>query len=127
MGSPLGDVSVRVFVSSLEEAQRFYEQQLELKPKFKQPGTSVTTYDAGNAIVVVEQVDGDDEEGLEYVGRFTGITFKTASCRTAYNELASRGVEFVEEPEEQFWGGIMAHFRDPSGNVFTILEDPNEV
>ena len=120
----LGDISVRVFVRDLEQAQRFYEERLGMTVKFKQPGASVTTYDAGSAVLVVEEVEETDEEGLSYVGRFTGITFGTGSCQGAYAELAARGVEFVEAPEKQYWGGVMAHFCDPSGNVFTILESP---
>jgi predicted enzyme related to lactoylglutathione lyase len=120
----LGDLSVRVFVRDLEHAQRFYEERLGLTVKFKQSGASVTTYAAGNAVLVVEEVDEADKEGLSYVGRFTGITFGTGSCQGTYVELAARGVEFIEAPEEQYWGGIMAHFCDPSRNVFTILESP---
>ena len=120
----LGDISVRVFVRDLEQAQHFYEQRLGLTAKFKQPGASVTTYEAGNAVLVVEKVEESDEEGSSYVGRFTGITFSTTSCQGSYAELASRGVEFIGAPEKQDWGGIMAHFCDPSRNVFTILESP---
>jgi predicted enzyme related to lactoylglutathione lyase len=124
MDHVLGDISVRVFVRDLEEAQQFYEERLGLIVKFKQPGVPVTTYEAGNAVLVVEAVDETDEEGVSYVGRFTGVTFATKSCQDAYAELTACGIEFLGSPEKQYWGGIMAHFYDSSRNVFTILESP---
>jgi len=39
----------------------------------------------------------------------------------AYKTLKEKGVNFVSEPKDQFWGGRTAEFTDPSGNKF-ILE-----
>jgi uncharacterized glyoxalase superfamily protein PhnB len=39
----------------------------------------------------------------------------------AYKTLKEKGVNFVSEPEDQFWGGRTAEFTDPNGNKF-ILE-----
>ena len=44
-----------------------------------------------------------------------GVIFEVEDCRATYEELKGRGVEFVQEPTEQFYG-IDAAFRDPSGN-----------
>ena len=41
-----------------------------------------------------------------------------------YKELAKRGVEFDSPPTKQPWGGVLAHFRDPDGNVITLLGKP---
>ena len=42
-------------------------------------------------------------------------------CQKAYEELAGRGVEFQEPPEQRPYG-IDAGFRDPSGNNFRLTE-----
>jgi len=42
-----------------------------------------------------------------------------------YEELAKRGVDFVSPPAKQPWGGVIAHFRDPDGNVLTLLGAPS--
>ena len=42
-------------------------------------------------------------------------------CVKAYEDLASRGVEFQETPEERPYG-IDAGFRDPSGNNFRLTQ-----
>jgi hypothetical protein len=31
-----------------------------------------------------------------------------------------RGVDFVGPPEKQPWGGVLAHLRDPDGDILTL-------
>ncbi len=38
--------------------------------------------------------------------------------------LAARGVAFVRPPEQEHWGGWVASFRDPDGNLLQLLEQP---
>ncbi len=53
---------------------------------------------------------------------FAGTLFLTTDdCRASYEELRSRGVEFVEEPEDRPYG-IDAGFRDPSGNHLRLTQ-----
>jgi predicted enzyme related to lactoylglutathione lyase len=53
---------------------------------------------------------------------FAGTIFlATEDCQASYEELKSRGVEFVEEPEERPYG-IDSAFRDPSGNHFRLTQ-----
>jgi catechol 2,3-dioxygenase-like lactoylglutathione lyase family enzyme len=53
---------------------------------------------------------------------FAGTLFLTTDdVHAAYNELKSRGVEFLEEPEERPYG-IDSAFRDPSGNSFRLTQ-----
>jgi predicted enzyme related to lactoylglutathione lyase len=42
-------------------------------------------------------------------------------CRAVYQELSSRGVEFVEPPQERPYG-IDSGFRDPSGNSIRLTQ-----
>lgn len=56
---------------------------------------------------------------------FAGTIFLlTDDCRGTHRELADRGVEFVEEPEERPYG-IDAGFRDPSGNHLRLTQLPD--
>jgi uncharacterized glyoxalase superfamily protein PhnB len=53
---------------------------------------------------------------------FAGTVFLTTEdCQKSYEELAARGVEFTEKPEERPYG-IDAGFRDPSGNAFRLTQ-----
>ena len=54
-----------------------------------------------------------------------GVIFEVEDCRATYEELKAKGVEFVQEPIEQFYG-IDAAFRDPSGNQHRFTQ-PAEV
>ena len=51
--------------------------------------------------------------------------FETDDCRATYAELTARGVSFLSEPTERFYG-IEATFRDESGNWFSMTERVEE-
>jgi predicted enzyme related to lactoylglutathione lyase len=36
--------------------------------------------------------------------------------------LADAGVEFIREPEQESWGGWVATFKDPDGNLLQLLQ-----
>ena len=53
---------------------------------------------------------------------FAGTIFLTTDdCRSSYEELRTRGVQFVEPPEERPYG-IDSGFRDPSGNHIRLTQ-----
>jgi predicted enzyme related to lactoylglutathione lyase len=68
-----------------------------------------------------------DEETAEQVRTLTGkgfagtIFLTTDDVRADYEELKGRGVEFVDEPQEQPYG-IDSSFRDPSGNHIRLTQ-----
>jgi catechol 2,3-dioxygenase-like lactoylglutathione lyase family enzyme len=47
--------------------------------------------------------------------------FESDDCRGTYAELSARGVNFLSEPTERFYG-IEATLRDNSGNWFSMVE-----
>ena len=69
----------------------------------------------------LERVDPCDDEARGLVGRFVGVSLPVPDIFTTYQELVARGVEFIAPPEKQPWGGILAHLRDPDGNIVTLL------
>ena len=55
--------------------------------------------------------------------------FRTDDCRATYAELKSKGVDFLQEPQERPYG-VEAIFRDPSGNWYSLTqqrENPDEL
>jgi catechol 2,3-dioxygenase-like lactoylglutathione lyase family enzyme len=68
-----------------------------------------------------------DEEAAEQVKALVakGVlgpgAFGTDDCRTTFAELSQRGVNFLSEPTERFYG-IEATLRDNSGNWFSMTE-----
>jgi len=49
------------------------------------------------------------------------LGFTTDDCRKLYEELLAKGVEFTQEPVEQFYGIDMG-IRDPFGNHIRIAQ-----
>jgi predicted enzyme related to lactoylglutathione lyase len=41
-----------------------------------------------------------------------------------YRRLSEAGVEFIRPPEQEHWGGWIATFKDPDGNILQMLQLP---
>ena len=117
--------TVRVFVRDVVEAKAFYEVRLGLEYKAGSIEHGYCVFNAGNTELVVESVARDaPPEDQALVGRFTGLSFNVANVQGEYAELLSAGVEFSGPPEKQFWGGVLATFKDPAGNELQIVQRP---
>ena len=42
--------------------------------------------------------------------------------QTEAKRLADAGVEFIRQPEQETWGGWVATFKDPDGNVLQMMQ-----
>ena len=111
---------VRVFVRDLDQARRFYRDTLGLKVRWELNPAAIG-FDLG-ADLIVEAVPGDaPADDLALVGRFVGCSIAVDDIDATFADLSAKGVEFTHQPERQPWGGVLAHFKDPSGNVLTLL------
>ena len=59
--------------------------------------------------------------GLVAKGAMPPLVLEVENCRTAYDKMRGRGVEFTQEPVERY-GSVDAGFRDPSGNGWKMIE-----
>jgi catechol 2,3-dioxygenase-like lactoylglutathione lyase family enzyme len=112
--------AVRVFTTKLDVARKFYEHKLGLGQLADCEGVAI--FDTGQAKLILEHVDANDPEASELVGRFAGFSFTVTDMAAARGDL--RSVEWVAPPERQAWGGVLAHFKDPDGNVLTLVQYP---
>jgi catechol 2,3-dioxygenase-like lactoylglutathione lyase family enzyme len=74
-------------------------------------------------------VDGPIAEQIRSLiatGHLGPGAFATKDCRATYRELKAKGVEFIEEPEERFYGSDAA-FRDPFGNHWRLTQRKDAV
>ncbi len=69
--------------------------------------------------------DIDSMAALLKKGWFSAGAFHTADCRKTFEELKSKGVEFVSEPKDEFFG-VVAVFKDPFGNWFSMTQPKNQ-
>jgi catechol 2,3-dioxygenase-like lactoylglutathione lyase family enzyme len=129
---------VNVWVHDQDEALEFYTKKLgfELREDVTLPEMgnfrwlSVGVPGQPDVALVLMAVPGppvfdtetrDQIQSLMAKGAAGGLFFVTEDIRGTFEELKSRGVEFLQEPTEQPYG-VDAGFRDPSGNQFRMLQ-----
>jgi catechol 2,3-dioxygenase-like lactoylglutathione lyase family enzyme len=122
-------VVVRVFVRDWPRAIRFYTETLGIPLASRSDEFGWAQLDTGAAQLALERFrPGEEEEAPDsegdLVGRFLGVSLAVADIDATYRRLRSRGVEFLEPPAVMPWGGVLAHLRDPDGNVVTLVGTP---
>lgn len=115
---------VRVFVTDWDRALRFYTETLGIPTAYRSDEMGWAQLETGEAQLALERVAPDDAEGRSLVGRFLGVTLQVSDIEATHATLVERGVDFLEPPAKQPWGGTIAHLRDPDGNVLTLLGSP---
>ncbi len=117
--------AVRVFVTDWDRAIRFYSETLGMPVAFRSDEIGWAQMATGEGQLALERVDPSDQEGQALIGRFVGVSLQVSDILMTYQTLAERGVEFLAPPEKQPWGGMLAHLRDPDGNILTLLGGGN--
>jgi catechol 2,3-dioxygenase-like lactoylglutathione lyase family enzyme len=125
---------VCVFVLDMDEARDFYTDKLglEVGVDMVRDGVRWLTVHSPDQpevpIMLVDPappvVDGEAAEqirSLVATGYLGPGAFTTNDCWATFHELRAKGVEFIEEPEERFYG-IDAGFRDPFGNHWRLTQ-----
>jgi catechol 2,3-dioxygenase-like lactoylglutathione lyase family enzyme len=130
--------TVNVWVHDQEEALEFYTKKLgmELRDDITLPELGdfrwLTVGPVGqpDVALVLMAVPGPpvfDEETAKQLnalvakGAAGGLFFTTEDIQREYEDLKSRGVEFVQEPMDRPYG-IDAGFRDTSGNQIRMIQ-----
>ncbi len=101
----------------MKETIAFYEGVLGLK-KTAEWGNYVT-FDAGGLDLAFEP---GGKKGTK-VGHKEGMPdffMEVDDVDQAYGKLKDKGVKFVTEPGDQYWGGRTATFLDPDGYMFIL-------
>ena len=110
-----------IFVSDIEKAIAFYRDILGLEVNHADPQFGFASFRAGAINFNVAQTDD-----AKLVGRHTGLGFIDEDIDARYEELKSQGVHFEMVPTKQPWGGRLALFADPDGNIHYLdANDPH--
>lgn len=112
---------VRVFTSNFEESVTFYRDVVGLPLAFVDEEIGWAQFGLGSIDLGLERCDAAEPECAALVGRFVGLSIAVGDVYSVYEDLSRKGVQFVEPPEKQPWGGTLAHFKDPDNNVLTLL------
>jgi catechol 2,3-dioxygenase-like lactoylglutathione lyase family enzyme len=123
-----------VFVLDADEAREFYTVKLGLEVGMdmvrdgfrwltvhspRQPQLPIMLVDPSAAVMDTETAE--QIKSLVATGYLGPGALTTDDCVATFHELKARGVEFVEEPEERFYG-IDAGFRVPFGNHWRLTQ-----
>lgn len=54
----------------------------------------------------------------------TTISFRVENVDAEYDRLTRMGVAFMTRPHTYPWGARSVHFRDPDGNIVTLVTPP---
>lgn len=116
--------STSVWVDDGDKAYDFYVNKLGFKvlqdQKIGESGRFIRVLapGGGTALMAVTPMPGIDAQ----VGVQTPIVWETDDIQATYEDLNAKGVEFTQEPTQQFWGGFEATFKDSAGNLFKLLQ-----
>lgn len=113
---------LRLFVDDYQAARHFYLETLGLSLAWEMAEHGALGVSIGGPQFIIEAVDAESsDEDKALVGRFIGVSLQVENIQETYADLLAKGVVFTAPPEQQFWGGSLAHFKDPAGNVLTLL------
>lgn len=138
----LGIHAVNIYVRDQETSLRFYVDQLGFDIAFDarlQNGTrwlAVSPPD-GSAVLALTAPPPESRD-YRLIGRQTGIIIVTEDVVAAYERWRKAGVKFLFTPrlrrveyerllpgvpteERDVWGGVFTCFRDPDGNLFSLV------
>ena len=106
-------------VSDIEKGRNWYSEVLGVKPYFNEPfyvGFNVGGYELG--LQPAEGLSGEKADGaVAYWG--------VENAAEAFQRMLGLGASIHEEVQDVVGGIKVATVKDPFGNVFGIIENPN--
>ena len=115
MKARIGYVNLYVHDPELEVA--FFRDVVGLEVRFSDPSFHFTQFDAGIGFAVAGGKPAPEGPPAD---RLSGIGFVVDDVDAKAAEMKAKGARFTLEPGRQPWGGYMAMFADPEGNVFYL-------
>jgi len=103
-----------------EAMARFYRDRLGLTPRTSKP--DFISFEWGGvrlSVGVHDRVMGASRDPLRIM-----VNLAVDDIRAAHARLAGAGVVFTRPREAEEWGGRVATFLDPDGNLLQLLQLP---
>ena len=116
-------VGITLWTADLDRMVRFYRDTVRLPLHSFHEDEGFAAFQLGELRFNVGrhgQIQGPSRDPLRIMPHL-GVD----DIRSEHARLASEGVEFIRLPEQEHWGGWVATFKDPDGNVLQLLEFPD--
>ena len=118
-----GIAGVIIWTANVERLGGFYRDVLDMKPVSQRDGFMAFQFgDLRLSISDHSEVKDEAKDPLRIM-----VNLAVDDIHSAYQRLRKRGVEFLREPEKEHWGGYVATFKDPDGNVLQLLQQRSPV
>jgi len=110
---------IRIWTDQLEKTRAFYTETLPFEVKIDGSEDGWIIVGTPTIDLILENDDGSESS------RYIGLSFWVEDIEATYRDLKAKKVEFVSRPTEQEWGGWLADFKDCTGNVLTLVQNPD--
>ena len=111
---------VIIWTDDLERLSAFYRDVLGLTLHSVRPDFVAFSFgDVRLSLGKHRQVSGPARDPYRIM-----INLGTTDMHRLYRRLEARGVTFIRAPEQEQWGGWVATFADPDGNILQLLQQP---
>ena len=134
---------IEIPVSDMEKSIAFYEKVLGLEKSYEHPIWTSFDIEGTSLAIAVSGTKGEKKDAeicrsctpcvLRYAsgkGQQTrrpaaifAIYLSVKDLDGQYHELKEKGVEFINEPRDQAWGGRTAVMLDPDQNILVLSEE----
>lgn len=116
-------------VRDLEISKKFYEEVLGWK--LSRPQEGIAFFQAGGVVLALypRELLAEDAMVSPQGSGFSGITLahnarSESEVDEIINDLRSKGVKIVKEPQKVFWGGYSSYFADPDDYYWEVAYNP---
>ena len=118
MKSNIKLAGVIIWTQNFDEMINFYKEVLGLKPKsLRKNFVNFEWHNLKLSISVHEKVIDTAKDPFRIM-----INLESDDIFSIYNDLSTKGVQFIREPEDESWG-FVASFYDPDGNILQLIQN----
>lgn len=121
-GRITGLAGVLLWTSQFDAMLAFYRETLGLTPRSVKPEQPFASFAWGEVRLSIgahEEVQGPARDPLRVM-----VNLAVDDIAAVHRRLAAAGVTFLREPELEAWGGMVATFSDPDGNILQLFQLP---
>ncbi|MBI4202632.1 MAG: VOC family protein [Chloroflexi bacterium] len=115
-----GIAGVILWTDDVERLAAFYRDMLGLPVHSVRP--DFVAFTLGGLRLSVGRHDG--VSGRSRDPYRVMVNLGVADIHDAYARMKQQGVVFLRPPAQEHWGGWVATFQDPDGNVLQLLQQP---
>lgn len=111
-------VGIVIWTDKLDLMTAFYKDTLQLPVHSEKP--DFVSFDFGKFRLNIgthSKITGNAKDPYRVM-----IHLSVGDIHYWHHRLVSRKVNFIRKPEKETWGGMVATFEDPDGNLIQLLQ-----